>query len=310
MAQNVDLSNNLSANQFSKSQNASDSGINYPIPPPGQADAFFNAGLSQAQIESFVAQTQQKQAQQSTTLSQYGLDREPWIFTTFDSIATFAADTGGIGGAASGGYNTTASTIYWAASPKSVTWQVSQRASEDKNKSGTVLHVWRDRSRGTDYDDPKINIQFQSGSTLPILSPSGSQIAPGLNNFYQYLELVDRSKIAVNGEPNVIHILYRSPIFPSMVITGLFDPQMVVQFTDDSQNPWQVSNWSANFTIYSTIPKFRSFAELRSRFETPNGGPRLDGNFSVKDSSKVNTASSLTGNFATTNPSNPFSSIG
>lgn len=293
MALTTDLSSFLSGNSLSKTQQASDTGRSYPtIPAPGPDNAsFFNANLTQAQIESFAAQSIQTQQQASTTLSPYGINREPWIFTTFSSITDSAA-----AGLNPSGYNTDGNTIYWAASPKQVTWQVNQRAAEEKNKSGTVLHVWRDRSRGTDYDDPKIQITFQSGSILPTLSPSGQTIAPGLNNFYQFLELVDQSKIAANGEPNVIHILYRSAIFPAMVITGMFDPQMVVQFTDNSDNPWKVDSWTANFTIYSTSPKLRSFSELRDRFSSPNGGPRLDGNFTVNNN-KVSPNTALTGNF-------------
>lgn len=291
MASPIGLANNISANQFRR-RIASDTAITYPespIPAPGTASpTFFNAGLSQAQLETFIATNQQKQQNQATTLSQYGIDREPWIFTTFDVITSAAQFP-------ASGVNSASDPLFWTASPKTVGWSISQRASEDKNKSGTVLHVWRDRTRGTDYDDPKINMQFQSGSILPVLSQGGTPtIAPGLNNFYQFLELVDKSKISINGEPNVIHILYRSNIFPSMVITGLFDPQMVVQFTDDSDNPWKVSSWSANFTIYSTIPKFRSFSELQSRFQS--SPPRLDGNFSVTSTQKVAPDAGFTGN--------------
>lgn len=303
MAQNIGLANNLSANQF-RGQTASDTAITYPaspIPQPGTLAAgtnnFFNAGLTQAQIETFVAQSQQAQQGQATNLNAYGIEREPWIFTTFAAITATAQQTGGTGGGL-GGYNTNFDPIYWTASPKQVTWNVSQRASEDKNKSGTVLHVWRDRTRGTDYDDPKINIQFQSSSIMPTLNQGTTNIAPGLNNFYQFLELVDQSKISVNGEPNTIHILYRSNIFPSMVITGLFDPQMVVQFTDNSDNPWKVESWSANFTIYSTIPKFRSFSDLKQMFQA--APPRLNNNKATSTSDKAQPGQGDTGNF---NPS-------
>jgi hypothetical protein len=203
----------------------------------------------------------------------YGVTRRPWVFATFDDIRKAGISPND---AASGnlfGPNS----IMWAANPKSVTWQISQRGSESKNKSGTVLHVYRDRIRQSDYDDPKLNIQFQSGSILPQLNnatnpstkpgdtpPDG--ISYGLNNFYQFLQLVDQPKISSTGDANVIHILYRSRIFPSIVITGFFDPQVVVQFTDDSQNPAQINGWSANFTVYSTTPKLKKFSDLLSMF--------------------------------------------
>lgn len=295
MTRPINLSNNLSANEFTENQIASDSGRSYPLTPPQGNQAVFNTGLSRAQIESFIAQTEAKRQQTVTALSQYGINRLPWIFTTFDTISRLGTNLLNLD-ANRDGYNTEADPLFWVANPKSVSWQISQRASEEKNKSGTVLHVWRDRTRGTDYDDPKITIQFQSGSIHPIVTQLGQEIAPGLNNFYQFLELVDKSKISQNGEPNVIHILYRSTIFPSMVITGMFDPQMVVQFTDDAENPYKVSGWSATFTIYDTIPKLKSFDELRAAFERER--LVLDGNFQAGGQSRILPATSFTGDFS------------
>jgi hypothetical protein len=287
--QNIDFSN------FAGPVNlgASDTKLTYPQLPIAGTTGFFNAGLTQAQIQSYVAQAQQTQQNQQTQLNRYGIEREPWIFTTYASITSSAQQIGGAG--ITSGYNTNFDPIYWTASPKQVTWNISQRASEDKNKSGTVLHVWRDRTRGTDYDDPKINMQFQSGSIMPTVNTSGTTIAPGLNNFYQFLQLVDQSKISVNGEPNTIHILYRSNIFPSMVITGLFDPQMVVQFTDNSDNPWKIESWSANFTIYSTIPKFKSFTDLKQMFQADP--PRLDQNKATSTATKATPGQGGAGDF-------------
>ena len=295
MAQNLGFPGEISANQFG-GQTASDSAVTYPpspIPKPGTAtSSFFNVGLTQAQIQTFIAQSKQAQKNPATALNVYGVEREPWIFTTHDAITQSASLS--LGPEPTGGYNVSYDPLYWVANPKSITWNISQRASEDKNKSGTVLHVWRDRTRGTDYDDPKINMQFQSGSIMPLLNNGTSTIAPGLNNFYQFLQLVDQSKISVNGEPNTIHILYRSNIFPSMVIEGMFDPQMIVQFTDNSENPWKIESWSANFTIYSTIPKFRSFSDLKQMFQA--GSPRLDNNQATSTAQRAQAGEGFTGN--------------
>ena len=77
---------------------------------------------------------------------------------------------------------------------------------------------------------------------------------------------MDSTKIA-NGQANTIHILYKSRIFPSLMLTGFFDPQTVVNFTDDSSNPFQVNSWSATFTIYSTTPALNKSSDLQKSFE-------------------------------------------
>lgn len=258
----------------------------------------------QQKLNLALAQTQQ---QNFSSLNIYGVNRLPWIFSTYSSIlglANNATAQGVLGGTtaptptnvvASENVGTGPGTIVWIANPKSVTWQVNQRGSESKNKSGTVLHIWHDRFRRTDYDDPKLTFTFQTGNILPQSSdatnPSipldhNNQVPGGLNNFYQFLALVDQPKIASNGTANTIHILYQSRIFPAIVLTGFFDPQVVVQFTDDSQNPNQVSGWTASFTVYSTTPKIYDLAGLQSQFmaegfnspfSTPGNGANWNG---------------------------------
>ena len=223
-------------------------------------------------------------ANTNNQVNQYGVYREPWIFTVFEDLTNANAlsntDSGVLGVQAAAQAITSSNSnksIVWVANPKSVSWQINQRGVETKNKSGTVLHVWRDKTRGSDYDDPKITMQFQSGNLYPTANSNTggadpnsplTQIPGGLNNFYQFLALVDRSKIAANGQANLVNILYRSRIFPSLILTGFFDPQLVVQFTDDSQNPLQVSSWQATFTVYSTSPKLNDAATLAGIFQT------------------------------------------
>lgn len=195
----------------------------------------------------------------------YGVARLPWVFSTFGNLTTNEKVS-----------DKTKNSLIWYANPISVDWQISQRASEVKTKAGTVLHVWRDRARQTDYDDPKITLTFQSGNIMPSYSNGVNTakvtgvpdqiVAPGLNNFYQFLELVDASKIN-KGQANLIHILYRSRIFPSMVLTGFFDPQTVIRFTDSADKPFQINSWSATFTVYNTIPALNKWSDLKKQFE-------------------------------------------
>jgi hypothetical protein len=271
----------------SQAKVADASGLSFPVnttpltllnDPSGFTAAAQNVAALKSSVASDIAQGL------GALYNIYGVRREPWVFATFQAIM---AGTGGkaaasvSGAASSSGSEETGGIVsgplFWTANPKSVTWQISQRGTEAKNKSGTVLHIYRDRLRKSDYDDPKLNIQFQSGSILPQASLANSaskpasatpptQIASGLNDFYAFLQLVDQPKITPGGDANVIHILYRSRIFPSIVITGFFDPQVVVQFTDDSQNPNMISSWSANFTVYSTTPRLKSFSQLTAMF--------------------------------------------
>jgi hypothetical protein len=250
-----------------------------------------NVGQSQfeAIAESLEAKTARKNLMDEAsngTRSPYYVRREPWIFATFEDITNY----GGINF-----FNATADqittinaskalgekSIVWSTNPKSVQWSISQRGSEAKNKSGSVLHVYRDSYRNSDYDDPKLTFQFQTGSILPTVDDVSNpdklwkdrtadqlKIAPGLSDFYKFLQLVDQPKLTAKGEANVIHILYRSRIFPAITLTGFFDPQVTVQFLDDSSNPNTVNSWSANFTVYSMTPQLNanSFATLLNAF--------------------------------------------
>ena len=204
----------------------------------------------------------------------YGVPREPWVFATFADLT----DQTEVANALRTNQGIPNDAIVWYANPKSVDWNISQRGSESKTKSGTVLHVWRDKLRKTDFDDPKITMTFQTGNIMSVrpdgVDPNWSngigQMAPGLNDFYKFMSLVDASKIK-NGQANLIHILYRSRIFPSMVISGFFDPNSVVKFTDSSDQPFQVTGWSSTFTIYKTIPALNDWKQLAGMFQAEFG---------------------------------------
>jgi hypothetical protein len=216
----------------------------------------------------------------------YGVQREPWVFAVFKDVVNGNLT------------EQTKNALVWYANPKMVTWNISQRASEVKTKGGTVLHAWRDRERRSDFDDPKITITFQSGNIMPAynngVNPFGNLGAPdaavsqGLNNFYQFMELVDQSKIS-NGQANTVHILYRSRIFPSMLLTGFFDPQSVVSFTDDSSNPFQINSWSSTFTIYNSTPRINRWQDLKKAFEAEFATDMLSRPVPSDDRNKSNT---------------------
>jgi predicted 3-demethylubiquinone-9 3-methyltransferase (glyoxalase superfamily) len=268
---------------------ATDTGISYPVSSlnknvtANQNNPNYFKQMATDQIQKYLTQGQQYtvKAQQNSI---YGVNRLPWVFAVFEDVqsqslesaAASATTTTAKGSSTSTLANTfikatsTQNALVWTANPKSVSWQVNQRGSEIKNKSGTILHIWRDRTRKSDYDDPKLTFQFQTGNIMPNSGASGQEplgISSGLANFYQFLGLVDRSKLTKNGKANLVHILYRSNIFPSLILTGFFDPQAVVQFSDDSQNPFNVMGWQAGFTVYSTIPKINNPALLQAMFQ-------------------------------------------
>ncbi len=233
----------------------------------------------------------------------YGVRRDPWVFATFDAVTSQDLLSLSASTENSTDEGSRPGVVIWYANPKSVEWSISQRGTQSKTKSGTTLSVWRDRTRKTDYDDPKITFNFQSGNIMPVSGEesqlgltTANRIAPGLNDFYKFLELVDQSKIAKNGAANVVQILYRSRIFPSMILTGFFDPEAVVRFSDSADNPYQVNSWSANFTVYSTTPRLNSWSELHEMFmaEFADGDP-----FNQNPKAKSGDAASGLGDFQT-----------
>jgi len=58
--------------------------------------------------------------------------------------------------------------IIWHANPGEIQWQVPQRSAPQKVRVGEILHIWKDRFRGTYYDEPRLTINFQSGNIMPI----------------------------------------------------------------------------------------------------------------------------------------------
>lgn len=161
--------------------------------------------------------------------------------------------------------------LIWACNPSDVSWTLNQRGVLSKNKTGTVLHVWRDRVRNTFYDEPILNLNLQAGNLMNVTVDTSGNIstptfsrptmAPGLDNFYQFLQLFDETKITPEGQGNFVTIQYGSRLFPNMTMTGMFVPDSL-KFTDSSQTPNTVTSWTVSFQVYSTIPMFNKYEEL------------------------------------------------
>lgn len=174
--------------------------------------------------------------------SQNGVRRTAWIMTTTEWTS---ADPKKL--------------LIWGANPSEVSWSMAQRATHVKNLYGTVMHVWPDNFRNTFYDEFKLTLSLQSGSILPILLDGNPNFdtAPGLDNFYEFMQLVDAPKLTSKGRVNEVIITYNSNLFPKLTLYGMFDPQGI-RFTDSTSNPNMVNSWSADFIVYRTDPVLSS----------------------------------------------------
>lgn len=146
--------------------------------------------------------------------------------------------------------------IKFRCNPSDVSWTMPQRSVEQKTKAGTVLHTWNDNDRKTYFDEPVLTFKLQTGNILPtrsILNPRGV-VPEGLNNFYEFMSLVDEVKVLDDGRANLCYIDYNSLIFPHIRLWGFWQPKGI-SFSDSAQNHAQVNSWTASFTVYKSFPE-------------------------------------------------------
>ncbi len=158
--------------------------------------------------------------------------------------------------------------IKFRCNPSDITWSMTQRSQEQKTKAGTVLHVWNDHDRKTYFNEPVITLNLQSGNILPvrnIFEPANPVVPAGLNNFYEFMALVDEVKVLDDGRANLVYIDYNSLIFPKIRLWGFFTPNGI-SFSDKASNPATVNSWTASFTVYKSEPN------LGRAIATANGG--------------------------------------
>jgi hypothetical protein len=158
--------------------------------------------------------------------------------------------------------------IKFRCNPSDISWSMTQRSQEQKTKAGTVLHVWNDHDRKTYFNEPVITLTLQTGNILPvrnIFQPSTPVVPEGLNNFYEFMALVDEVKVLDDGRANLVYIDYNSLIFPKIRLWGFFTPNGI-SFSDKASNPATVNSWTASFTVYKSEPN------LGRAIATANGG--------------------------------------
>lgn len=149
--------------------------------------------------------------------------------------------------------------IFFNVNPNSVNWNMPLRASVVNQRMGKVIHIWRNKIRGTYFDEYKLNITFQSGSVLTVkdYKTKDIKIAQGLTNFYTFLELMDEPKILDSGKINTVYLTYRSQLFPDLLLKGFFDPQSL-SFTDNTSTSAMVDSWSSTFIVMDSFPKIKA----------------------------------------------------
>jgi ribosomal protein L24E len=172
--------------------------------------------------------------------------------------------------------------LYCRVNPRSVQWTMNLRVSDQKTLSGTVQHAWRQNRgvrRRTYFSEPTLTITFQSGNIMPVIPAKFKnpeqpqkeiQIPSGLNMFYRFVDLLGDSRIIDAGtgdrSANVVYIMYTSHIYPSIVLAGMFTPEGF-SFTDSAEDPNKVE-WTANFTIYDSFPRFDNADMLINTWKT------------------------------------------
>jgi len=159
--------------------------------------------------------------------------------------------------------------------PSEVQWSLPRREQMTKTAAGVVRNTWRNRYRGSYYDEPTLNITFQAGNIMPSAGlPNGMlddvqradahyqapQPPPGLLNFYEFLELLDQPMLHGSSE-NYHVILYRSRIFPRMRLEGYFIGTTPIAFTD-SADKGNTFSWTAAFQVYRSYPAINNFGLL------------------------------------------------
>jgi hypothetical protein len=152
------------------------------------------------------------------------------------------------------------------ANPDSAQWSMPLRGTASKQRAGQVLHIWKNKFRDTYFDEPRLNITFQSGNILSIMPTNPDfqiyksnfiTIREGLYNFYKFIELLEEPKILEDGSLNTVYINYTSQMFPSIMLSGFFDPSQF-SFTDGTSKSAMIENWSTTFIVMDTFPKLKS----------------------------------------------------
>lgn len=215
--------------------------------------------------ERLLEQNRKRAPMADTTEREQALRRSPMIITSENW-------------AANGRY-----IILWA-NPSNVQWSFKQRGMEQQTRTGYIQHYWRNSARSTFFDDPELNITFQTGNILPVrvyesvFNGGGSVVSlpPGLLDYYDFFDLLDDKKILSDGRANSIYIVYRSLLYPAITLRGFFKPDAGISITDDSSQP-NGHTWTATFRVRASNPPFYRGSELANAWMSQFSGNNVQG---------------------------------
>lgn len=152
--------------------------------------------------------------------------------------------------------------LIWRVNPESCSWSLPIRATLQKNMIGTEFHVWPESNRKTHFDEMVLTMQLQVGNLIPQRNSSSNKngstsqswnIAPGLENIYTFLNLLDAPKI-VDARVNYVVIEYNSNVFPRLVLKGFFNPDSL-EISESADQPASLQSFGISFTVMDTEPK-------------------------------------------------------
>lgn len=166
----------------------------------------------------------------------------------------------------------------WWVNPNECQWKMATRTTVEKIAGGVVHHEWPQTGMGTNasftgsrFDQPTVSFAFQSGIITEggygDVSLLGTGPNPGLGNFFDFLDLLDRPDVLPDGSPNYINILYSTPLFGKrgIYLQGFFSEEGV-SWTDSAENPNQIMSWGATFIVYNSQPSFTKLLENFTMF--------------------------------------------
>jgi len=210
--------------------------------------------------------------------------RTPWILTTTKREGSFRKNSEDKESANVNRYN---NSIIFYCNPGEYQFSIDFRQNEVITKNGTVTHNWRNpRPPHSMFHFPVFTVTFQAGNILPKIKQSYIKrirelrdirekspdarffefetrikfediagVPEGLENFYQFLDIIDEDKIGTDGGlsyTNYATLYMNTLVFPSLVLKGFFTNN--IQWNENAETPSDFF-WQGTMTIHETVPK-------------------------------------------------------
>ena len=151
--------------------------------------------------------------------------------------------------------------------PSDVNFSFPLRGATQKVKIGMVFYWWKNAIRNSHFDVPVVTFTFQSGNVVPMRgnNPDTLYIPEGVDNYYEYMSLIDEDRMLSDGTPNFVYIQHNSAIFPSLQLTGFFDPSRETTVKETAGDGH--FSWEGAFFVHDSTPAFNS-GNFAQQFKT------------------------------------------